>query len=494
MKRVPSLTFPVIAIDRRSRKPLYRQLYDGFRNAILERRLRAGERIPSTRSLAAELRISRFPLLNAFDQLAAEGYLETGVGAGTFVARSLPVRLESADRTKLRNFAPQGRKRPVSRDNDFLVRTQPLPWLRGWGAFRVHQPATDQFPHDVWSRVVGRNVRRAKVTAGSMDYGDPLGYRPFREAVATYLRSARAVRCEADQVMVTSGSQQALNLAARVLLDPSSPVWIEEPGYVGARDVLQLREARIIPVPVDEEGLNVTAGIKRFPKARAVYITPSHQYPLGATMSAPRRLQLLDWAERSSAWIIEDDYDSEYRYESLPIASLQGLDRNSRVLYIGTFSKVLFPSLRVGYMVIPADLVERFAAVRDATDIFPQTFVQMALAEFIREGHFARHLRRMRALYAARRAALVNAIDEELGDTLTVHGSEAGMHLVATLIHARKDVTVSTRAGQQGLWVMPLSRCYWGTPSRQGFVIGFGGTDLPEILDGVRRLKTVLGR
>ena len=253
-----------------------------------------------------------------------------------------------------------------------------------------------------------------------MKYGDPLGFRPFRESLATYLRTTRGVRCEADQILVVSGSQQAFQIAARVLLDTGSQVWVEEPGYGGARDVLRLAGAHLVPVPVDDEGLDVATGIARCPRPRAVYVTPSHQYPLGMTMSAARRLKLLDWAHGSGAWILEDDYDSEYRYESLPIAALQGLDRDSRVVYIGTFSKVLFPALRVGYLVVPADLVRRFAAVREATDIFPPTLNQAVLADFIDQGHFARHLRRMRQLYRERRSVLVQALREELGASTPV--------------------------------------------------------------------------
>lgn len=496
MKEAPPAIFPVVAVDRGSPLPLYRQLYDGFREAILEGRLRAGQRIPSTRSLATELQVSRFPLLNAFDQLAAEGFFESRVGAGTFVANCVPGSPRPPERAKLRGPALRRRGRAVSRETDFLLRRDTAPWLRGWGAFRVSQPAVDRFPVGVWSRLVGRSVRKEREVPDSLSlsYGDPMGDRPFREAVAAYLRTARAVRCEADQVMVVSGSQQALSLTARVLLDAGSPVWVEEPGYGGARDVLRLRGARLVPVPVDDEGLNVAAGVQRCRRARAVYVTPSHQYPLGMTMSASRRLQLLDWARRNGSWIIEDDYDSEYRYEGPPVASLQGLDRDSRVLYIGTFSKVLFPALRLGYIVIPDDLVARFAAVRDATDIFPPTFAQTVLAEFIREGHFARHLRRMRALYRERRGALVGAITEELGAALTVLGGDTGMHLVATLPKGSRDRDASTRAAGQGLWAMPLSSCYLGKPSRQGFVLGFGGTGVPEIRDGVRRLGSVLER
>ncbi|MFL6198790.1 MAG: PLP-dependent aminotransferase family protein [Thermoanaerobaculia bacterium] len=485
------MIFPIVAVDRTSPVPLYRQLYDGFREAILERRLRAGQRIPSTRSLAAELQVSRLPLLNAFDQLVAEGYLESRVGAGTFVADCHSGASGPPEPAKQRSAAARGGARTVSRETDFLLRMETDPWLRGGGAFRVSQPALDHFPSRIWSRLVGRHGRKAH-GARAMRYDDPMGHRPLREAVAAYLRTARAVRCEADQVMVVSGSQQALSLAARVLLDPGNPVWVEEPGYGGARDVFRLRGARLVPVPVDEQGLSVAAGIERCREARAAYVTPSHQYPLGMTMSASRRLQLLDWARRNSSWILEDDYDSEYRYDGVPLASLQGLDRDSRVFYIGSFSKVLFPALRLGYIVIPADLVARFAAVRDATDIFPPAFEQAVLADFLREGHFARHLRRMRALYRERRAILAGAIEEELGGALNVLGGEAGLHLVATLSRGTGDRDVAVRAAAQGLWAMPLSSCYLEKASREGFVLGFGGTAAAEILDGVRRLRNVL--
>jgi GntR family transcriptional regulator/MocR family aminotransferase len=488
VKKAAAAIVPVVVLDRRSPAPLYRQVYEGFRDAILERRLRAGQRIPSTRSLAAELKISRLPLLNAYEQLAAEGYLRSRTGSGTFVA-SMPGRSRSPERAP----AVIRGKRPVSRETDFLLEREADPWLGGWGPFRVSEPAVDRFPHPVWSRLVGRHARAARGNLRSLHYGDPMGHRPFREAVAEYLRTARAVRCEADQVMAVSGSQQALSLAARVLIDPGSFVWVEEPGYPGARAVLRLRGARLVPVPVDSEGLDVAAGVERCPDASAVYVTPSHQYPMGMVMSASRRLRLLEWASRNGSWIIEDDYDSEYRYGSPPVASLQGLDRDCRVLYVGTFSKVLFPSLRIGYVVIPADLVDRFAAVRDATDICPPTFLQAVLADFIRQGHFGRHLRRTRALYRERRDALADTLQRELGDALTVLGDEAGMHLVATSDRVRSDFEASVRAARKGLWAMPLSSCYLGPPARQGFVLGFAGAGEEAIRGGVRRLAAAIG-
>src|SRR5208282_4724748 len=263
-------------------------------------------------------------------------------------------------------------------------------WVLGSGAFSVGQIAFDHFPFRVWSDLVTYHARR--VRASSMNYSDPMGSEEFREVIAAYLRTARAVHCQASQIMVVNGSQHALDLSARVLLDPDCPVWIEEPGYVFLRHALTLSGCRLVPVPVDSEGLDVAAGIKLCRDARVAYVTPSHQYPLGATMSAARRLQLLEWAHSAGAWIVEDDYDSEYRYESMPVASMQGLDPGSRVIYIGTFSKTLFPSLRLGYIVIPRALVDRFLAVRRANDLFPSNLYQAALGDFISAGHFTRHV------------------------------------------------------------------------------------------------------
>jgi GntR family transcriptional regulator/MocR family aminotransferase len=322
-----------------------------------------------------------------------------------------------------------------------------------------------------------------------MAYGDAKGYVPLREAIAEYLGAARAVRCEPRQILVTTGSQQGLQLSAQVLLDANDRVWIEEPGYPGARQALMMAGAQLIPVPVDHEGLNVAEGIHRARRAHAVYITPSHQYPLGVTMTATRRMLLLNWALQSGAWIIEDDYDSEYRLGGRPIASLQGLDTDARVIYIGTFSKVMFPALRLGYIVAPQDLVDAFSTARDATDQFSSTLYQAAMTDFIREGHLARHIRRMRILYMQRRTALVEAIHKQMGDELEVIGAEAGMHLVALLRPGVSDVAISRRAAERGISAMPLSSCYAKPPVRGGLILGYGGTDARQIHEGMRKLR-----
>ena len=478
-----------MAVDRKAPRALHRQIYDAYRAAIVDGSLRPRQRIPSSRVLASELGVSRFPVLNAYAQLLAEGYLESRVGAGTVVSSSLPDQLTSSRPAGTRLAAARPGPRPVARRCSCADRPGGSPWLLGWGAFRVGQVAVDQFPLHVWSNLVARRCRN--MDAKSFHYGDQMGSKVLRETIASYLRTARSLRCEAGQIMIVSGSQQALEISARVLLDPGNRVWVEEPCYSLAREVFALNGCQVVPVPIDQEGMDVGAGIKRWRKARAAFVTPSHQFPLGVTMSASRRFQLLDWAQNTGSWIIEDDYDSEYRYESLPIASLQGLDANARVIYIGTFSKVLFPSLRLGYVVIPPDLVDRFLAIRRAMDLGPPTFHQEVLADFIGEGHFARHLRRMRVLYGERRVALVDSISKELGSMIEVLGGEAGMHLVVTLPNGSRDLETAGRAARQNLWLWPLSPSYLDE-SRPGFILGFGGTAVEEIPRAVRKLRNLL--
>jgi GntR family transcriptional regulator/MocR family aminotransferase len=480
---------PVIAVSRKAEKPLHRQIYDAYRGAIAGRNLRAGQQIPSTRSLAAELGVSRIPVLHAYSQLLAEGYLESRTGSGTFVSRSLPEQLISVEQRRIPAKIRIG-PRPVSQRSTLLPRFRLVPWITGWGAFMVGQVALDHFPFEVWSKLVMRHSRRVRIS--SLHFSDPMGSVDFRESIAAYLRTARAVNCEASQIMIVSGSQQALEISARVLLDPGNAVWVEEPGYRLAHQVLRLAGCRLIPVPVDDEGLDVGAGTEQCPKARVAYVTPSHQFPLGVTMSASRRLQLLDWAQRTGSWIIEDDYDSEYRYANMPIASLQGLDRNSRVIYIGTFSKTLFPSLRIGFLAIPADLVDRFVAVRHAMDVYPPYLHQAVVTDFINEGHFSRHIRRTRQVYSEKRDVLVDAIGNELGSRVQVLGADAGMHLVAVLPGRLQDREISARAAQEKLWLWPLSPCYLTRNPRHGFILGFGSTAAREIPARVRQMRGVL--
>ncbi len=468
---------------------MYRQLYDWFRKTVTDGQLRPGHRVPSTRSLASELNISRIPVLQAYEQLLAEGYFETFVGAGTCVAASIPDETLSpaASRRAPQEIAQKPGLRRISRRGTALTHTPVQPWLNVSGAFRVSLPALDHFPIGIWSKLVARHSRRPP--RGIMAYGDAMGYLPFREAIAEYLGASRGVRCEPSQILVTTGSQLALQLSAQVLLNPKDPIWMEEPGYPGARQAFQTAGARLLPAPVDHEGISVTEIIRRDRDARAVYVTPSHQYPLGTTLSATRRMLLLNWAMRAGAWIIEDDYDSEYRFGSRPIAALQGLDSDARVIYVGTFSKVMFPALRLGYMVIPNDLAHAFSAARDAADIFSSTLYQAVMTDFIREGHFARHIRRMRMLYKERRSTLVKAIQFHMSDLLEVIGSEAGMHLAALLPPGTNDVVVARKAVEKAISAAPLSSCCSKPPARGGLILGYGGASVHQIHEGVRKLR-----
>jgi GntR family transcriptional regulator / MocR family aminotransferase len=390
-------------------------------------------------------------------------------------------------RKRLQDVVEKLGPRRMSRRGVALTRLPAQSWLDNLGAFRVSLPALDHFPIGLWSKLVARHSRRP--ARGIMAYGDAMGYLPFREAIAEYLGAVRGVRCDASQILVTTGSQQALQLSAHVLLDPEDRVWMEEPGYPGARQAFITAGAQLIPVRVDHDGMNVAEIIRRGRDARAVYVTPSHQYPMGMTMDATRRMLLLNWAARFGAWIIEDDYDSEYRFRSRPIASLQGLDSDGRVIYVGTFSKVMFPALRLGYVVVPKDLVSVFSVARDAADIFSSTLYQAVMTDFIREGHFARHIRRMRMLYMDRRRALVKAIQMQMGDITEVIGAEAGMHLVALLPADTDDVAVCRKAAQKGISAMPLSTCYLKPPTRSGLILGYGGTSVHQIHDGIRKLR-----
>ena len=479
---------PVIAVNRGGRTPLHNQIYDAYRAGILNGSLSPRQRVPSTRTLASELGISRIPVLEAYSQLLAEGYFETRTGAGTFICNTLPDQIAPVNKSTL--LAPKG-SRKASRRSQIEPWLERSPWIPKAGAFSVGQLAFDHFPFQVWSRLLARHAR--KVNSGSLNYSDPMGYLPFRETIAAYLRTARGVRCDAEQIMIVSGSQQALDLCARVLLDPGDAVWVEEPGYRLMRLALNVAGCRLISVPVDEFGLEVAAGIRLCRRARAAFVTPSHQFPLGATMSASRRLQLLDWAQHAGAWIVEDDYDSEYRYESMPIASLQGLDQNERVIYIGTFSKTLFPSSRVGYVVIPPDLIGRFRAMRAASDLCAPHLYQAVLADFMEQGHYARHIRKTRLIYAERRQALVDALTRTFGENIQILGAEAGMYLTITSPPGFLDVEIAYRAAEEKLWLWPLSLTYAAKNVRQGFILGFSSARTPELRKAVNHLERLVG-
>lgn len=481
-----------VVLDPSSGTPYYRQLYEGMRAEILSGRLPARARLPSTRAVAAEVGVSRTTVVAAFDQLLAEGYLEGKTGSGTYVAPSIPDDLLGVRGGTRPEVRPPRGGRGLSRRGAVMAAT-PTSAARDRGApraFRPGVPALEAFPFGVWRRLMGQVWRRP--SAALLGYGDPAGYGPLRREISDHLGPARAVRCEPGQVIVVSGSQQALDLCARVLLDPGDTAWVEEPGYRGARAALLGAGATLVPVPVDSEGLDVAAGTGLAPGARLACVTPSHQYPLGVTMSLARRLELLRWAGRASAWVLEDDYDSEYRYSGRPLEALQGLDTEGRVIYVGTFSKVLFPSLRLGYLVVPPDLVDAFTAARELSDRQAPALDQAVLARFMAGGHFARHVRRMRSLYAERQAILVEEAGRHLPGLLDVPPAGAGMHLVGRLPVGEDDREASHRAAERGVEAPPVS--LYGTPreGRGGLLLGYAAVGEAEIRQGVRRLAEAL--
>ena len=470
-----------LPIERNREIPLHRQIYEGLRKAILEGMVRPGARLPSTRALAAELGISRLPVLSAYEQLLHEGYIEGRSGSGTFVCAAPPDRmLRARDDHRAPRMKPRAARRrvPLGRDEG------------GIRPFRVTLPALDEFPHELWARLVARHARRLGFV--HMAYGDPAGVGALRAAVADHLRTARAVRCEAEQVLIVSGSQAALRVCGSVLLRHGDRVAIEEPGYPGAHAAIRASGAELVPVPVDAEGLDVGALAALRTRIRAVYVTPSHQYPLGASMSAARRLALLDWASQRGAWILEDDYDSEYRYVSRPLGALQGMDTDDRVVYIGTFSKVLFPALRMGYLAVPRSLWDSFLDARDALDVCSPTLYQLALAEFLEEGHFVRHLRRMRSIYLRRREAMLEGLTRHCADVLAVVNADAGLHVPTLLTTGQRDTAVLQRMTARGLTGVVLSKCYIGPTSRNGLLLGFGGFDERTLLAATRTLGQAL--
>ena len=502
--RVPSAPSLLVTLDASRDDPLHHQVYADIRDAILSGRLAARSQLPSTRLLASELRISRTTVSLAFDQLRAEGFLEARERGGTFVATTIPDRVLSSGPHTPSRASPQRSRAassvssPSRRGAALASLTTPAMSFSGREprAFRTGVPALDVFPHSVWGQIAARLWRRAP--RALLGYGVPNGYGPLRRAIANYLEVSRGARCTSEQVIVVGGSQEALYLAAQLLIEPGDTAWIENPGYPGARNALSAAGARLVGVPLDGEGLDLAHGLRVAPNARIAYITPSHQYPLGVTMTIGRRLALLQWARDAGAWILEDDYDSEFRYTSRPLPSLQGLDAgggeaDTRVIYIGSFSKTLFPSLRIGFLVVPSALVDAFAAARAVIDRQSPTVDQAVLAEFIDQGHFVRHLRRMRALYAERQDALLRGIrDGPLVEHIETGPSDAGMHLVGWLRHHRDDGRASTSALEAGIETQPLSAMALGQVRRGALLLGYAAYAPSTLVRSSEKLAVAL--
>jgi len=475
-----STPLPLLALDRRSGQPLFRQIYAGLRQAILSGRLPPGNRLPASRALADELSVSRATVVLAYEHLEAEGYVVGQGSAGTMVAEIVlpPVKAARAtERSKTVNAASQ--------DEADFGPLQPAP-----APFRIGEPAIDAFPIKLWTRLYGRSARR--LGREMLGYGDPAGYLPLRRVIAEYVGVSRGVSADVSQVILVRGAQQAMDLAARVLLHKGDAVWVEDPGYLANRKLAAMAGARLVPVPVDAEGLVVSAGIRAAPKARMACLAPSHHFPLGSSSTLSRRLALLDWARRADAWIVEDDFDSEFRYTGFPIASLQSLDEAGRVIYIGTFSKTLFPALRLGYLIPPPGLVDAFLEAKLTVDHLAPSLEQATLADFIEEGHFTRHVRRMRGLYLERQDALLKAASRELGGRLRLERAETGMHAIGWLPPGSDDKDLSHAARRVGIETPPLSRYCLKVKLPPALLLGFASLPPEQLRSGIRRLKAVL--
>jgi len=468
--------------------PSYRWLYAALRAEILDGRLRSGAKIPATRDLARQYRLSRGTIVSAFELLKSEGYLRGTIGSGTYVSKVLPDALLQAARAPGSGISLERKKK--SRVSDYARRVHLFPSydLRPSRAFRANVPALNLFPTTLWAQLTARRLRRASVL--HLLGCDPMGYGPLRDAVANYLNTSRGVKCEPEQIAIVSGVQEAVDLTARLLLNPGDRVGMENPGFIGARMVFEAVGAKISALRLDDEGMKLRG--PSLHGSRLVYVTPGHQFPLGITMSLPRRLELLEWARKSGALIFEDDYDSEYRYSGPPVPALQGFDQHGLVIFAGSFSKVLFPSLRLGYLVIPPHLINLFAATISLTTRHAPLPEQAVLCDFISEGHFGRHLRRMREVYAERLSVLLKSAREKLSGSLEISEIEACLQTVGWLRKGIDGEAATKAAAARGVEVFPLSRYTQGRTAREGLQLGFAAVDAREIRRGAQELAIAL--
>jgi GntR family transcriptional regulator/MocR family aminotransferase len=473
--------------------PLHQQLYEELRACILTGKLSPGTRIPSTRAMAKSLNISRSTVTQSYEQLLSEGYLETTIGSGTYICTQLPDDLlhsKPVEVTEKISSPPI----KLSKYGKILANTANVPRVcevEEEISFRYGRPAFNEFPIKLWRSLLSKHCG---ASLEWLDYSiEPLGYKPLRCAIANYISRARAVNCTPEQILITNGTQQALDLIMRLLIEPGNTIALEDPGYLSARLIFETHGANLLAIPVDDSGL-VVSKLESHSNhdIRLVYVTPSHQFPTGAVLSLPRRLELLAWAIQTGALIIEDDYDSEYRYGDRPIPALQGLDKSESVLYIGTFSKVLFPSLRIGYLVLPKNLVSIFTRAKWLSDRHLPILEQQVLTEFIEQGHLERHIRKMRSIYDQRRQVLVQALHSHFGEKATVFGDKAGLHVMVHLQTHLSENEIIERAQQVGVGMMSASTQYLKPTSKNEFIFGYGELDEQQLVEGVRRLKTVV--
>ncbi|HTE29549.1 MAG TPA: PLP-dependent aminotransferase family protein [Chryseolinea sp.] len=488
-KITPQILVTFLSIKKKPGKTLNAQLYEQLKKGIYEGMLRAADRMPSTREMSKELKIARNIVLEVFEQLKMEGFLSSRTGSGTFISEGvdklsyLNARVSNRVAKPLRNVA-----RPLGLNDAFKGHASILEPIR---PFQASVPLVPEFPFPLWSRIsaaVYRNIDQLH-----LGYDDAQGYLPLRKALSDHLRISRSIKCEPENMLIVNGSRQAMHLTTEILLNKGDGCWMENPGYAGARSAIQRFGGKILPVPVGPDGIDLKYATRHYPKAKLAYVTPSHQFPMGNTMALNQRIRLLNWARDNNMWILEDDYDSEFRYNSRPLAALQGLDTHQNVIYLGTFSKVLLPALRLGYMVFPStEMARQFSIAKSATDGQNNIIEQAIVSEFIKQGHFSRHIRRMRSLYKKAQDDLVRLIKKHLGKMLMPVPSEAGMHLLGWLPPGSDGELIAREAAKEGLIVHALSEHGIRFDHKNGLMLGFAGFTYNEMEAAVIMLKRVL--
>jgi len=489
-KTSPQIYMPFIRLNKQDGMPLYSQLYEQIKQAIFNGHLKAGERMPATRTLSVELSVSRNSVFQAYDQLMLEGFLEGKKGDGTYVMqldnvqrKYVPVPVQ-----KKTTLADTVKYKDASLAESTLLSDSslepPLP-------FQSCVMDMQHFPVKVWARIAAKIYRNLhKVYLG---YLDTQGHLPLRQALADYLRVNRSIVCSPDQILIVNGSRQAINLAAQLLIKKGDQCWMEDPGYRSGRAAITRWGGIVCPVPLTEYGLNIDYGMQHYPDAKLTYVTPSHQYPLGGTLPLSERLKLLQWAAKHQMWILEDDYDSEFRYNGRPVPALKGLDDKGHVIYIGTFSKVLFPALRIGYMVLPTvDMAQQFKMLKSTIDRQSPVIDQAIVAQFMHEGHFARHLRKMRTLYKKQQEELFQLLEKQVGKYITVAPSDTGIHLIGWLKQPCDMELLLQKAAAANIIVHPVQDFTIRFKQPQGLLLGFTGFKHAEMEQAVLKLKRVL--
>jgi GntR family transcriptional regulator / MocR family aminotransferase len=477
-------------LDRASGTPLFRQIYMQVRSGVLSGVLGPGSKLPSTRAMASGLGAARASVVAAYEQLLAEGYIDSRAGSGTFVSTDLAglIGRPSHRRVAARLAKPRPVPAPAQAFAEFVQSTAQADER----PFNTGRALVDARTVEIWRKLTHRAVR--SLGAHDLGYTDPCGFIELRRSICEYLQAARAVRCDPRQIVVTAGTQHAIDIAIRVLLATGDEVWVEDPGYFLTHRQLLLAEARLQPIPVDAQGIMVEAGLRSAPRARAAFVTPSHQFPTGVQLSMARRLELLAWARQSGAYIVEDDYASEFRYSGPPLASLQGLDDDERVIYVGTLNKALFPGLRIGYAVVPHALLPAFVSARYLIDRQPPSLCQTVVAEFMRQGHFAAHIRRMRLMYREQRDVLAATLTRRAANHLKIDLPDQGMHLIAYLEGGASDIAIEDAAKRNGIIVRAMSRLYRAAPPRSGLMLGFSGFPRSLIVPAAARLSALVAR